>query len=138
MFNRWPKQITQAGLRPESRGLWSGVVRGRALLLTLRGNDVVLKSKILNTAHLVDELSSRSPVPITPWLSELASLELTAFVQAPQVSERWHVKVRGTELELACAAVRPEQLRFLLDLACDLAESVDDFGEALTRYNRRS
>lgn len=113
-------------------------MRGRAFQLLLHGNDIVLRGKILNPAHLVDELSSRSPLPVTPWLSELASLELTAFVQVPQVSERWHVKVRGTELELACAGARPEQLRFLLDLACDLGESVDHFGEELTRYNRRS
>lgn len=126
---RWRQSFATLGLRPTPQRDWHGVYRGRALTIELHGQAVRVSARTLNPALLLDELHSTVPLPQTPWLSPLSEMQLTAFVQAPGEPERWSVHIHHHQVELACASVQPRQLRFLLDLTCDLAEGVDQFGE---------
>lgn len=126
---RWRQELTSAGLVPKQSRAWEGVYRGRALELDFQGRSLRLSVRTRNRARLVDELRSSAPVPQVPWLTPLALVELVAFAQAPGEPERWQLKIQGEQLDLTCRTANPSQLRFLLDLVCDVAEGVDAFGE---------
>lgn len=144
----WEEAARQAGmaeiaLLPGRLGV-AGVCRGRAVKARLVGGDTLhVSACVLNPAHLLDCLSSvgiwsASALPEASWLSEVARAELAALAFAP-AAERirprrrprpdWQVRVRDRAVTLACAGVplRPERIRFLIGLTCDLAESVDGF-----------
>lgn len=126
---RWRQGFTDVGLVSTPERLWRGVYRGRALTLGFQGRALTLAARTRNPARLLDQLDSNAPLPKTPWLTTLAALELTAFVQPPGEPERWQLQVQGEQLQLTCRTARPTQLRFLLDLVCDVAEGIDEFGE---------
>ncbi len=122
---RWQRSLRRLGLGLQG----SGVYRGRAIQITRNGHAVIIAIRTRNTARLYDELSSERPLPGLPWISELAAVQLSTLTFARRVWERWHIQLSGQTLQISCATIHPERLRFLLDLACDLADGVDRFGE---------
>ena len=122
---RWQRSLRRLGLGLQG----SGIYRGRAIQVTRHGSSVVIAIRTRNSARLYDELSSEGPLPGLPWISELASMQLTTLAFARSVWDRWHIQLQGQTLKISCATIHPERLRFLLDLACDLADGVDRFGE---------
>jgi hypothetical protein len=122
---RWQRSLRTLGLGLQG----AGVYRGRAIQVTRQGHSVTIAIRTRNTARLYDELSSEGPVPGLPWISELAAMQLTTLAFARRVWNRWHIQLRDQTLQISCATASPDRLRFLLDLACDLAEGVDRFGE---------
>jgi hypothetical protein len=133
---RWSKSLKTLGLAHQGEGVY----RGRAIQVSRKGSAVTIAIRTRNSARLYDELSSEVPVPGLPWISELAAMQLNTLAFARRVWDRWHIQLQGQTLKISCATVRPERLRFLLDLACDLADGVDAFGEEQTpsRFRRRS
>jgi hypothetical protein len=122
---RWQRSLHTLGLGLQG----AGVYRGRAIQITRKGHSVTIAIRTRNTARLYDELSSEGPVPGLPWISEIAAMQLSTLTFARRVWNRWHIQLRDQTLQISCATVRPERLRFLIDLACDLADGVDRFGE---------
>ena len=123
--SRWGDSLRTLGLGLKG----AGVYRGRAIQVTRQGSLVTIAIRTRNSACLYDEFSSDRPVPALPWISELASMQLSTLSFARQVWDRWDIRLKDQTLEISCATLRPERLRFLLDLACDLADGVDRFGE---------
>lgn len=133
---RWERSLKVLGLGCKGAGIY----RGRAIQVTRKGSLVSISIRTRNEARLFDELSSDTPVPTLPWISELAAMQLSTLAFAQRVWDRWHIQLRDKTLQISCDTVRPERLRFLLDLACDLADGVDRFGEEQTptRFVRRA
>lgn len=114
-------------LTPTRHGL-SGTYRGRSVTAGEQRGVVRIDMRAANRARLLDEISSRSPVPDAPWLSASARRELASLTET--VCERkqsWLVHVQDRTVTLICGGVPPdsERLRSLLDLAGNLAEGVD-------------
>ncbi|WP_395143635.1 hypothetical protein [Armatimonas sp.] len=132
----WTRNLMVLGLGRQG----TGVYRGRAIQVTRQGSAVTIAIRIRNPARLYDELSSEGVVPGLPWISEIAAMQLNTLAFARRVWDRWHIQLKGETLQISCATVRPERLRFLLDLACDLADGVDRFGEErpVFRLRRRA
>ena len=133
----WQRSLKTLGLGLQG----AGVYRGRAIQITRKGQSVTISIRTRNAARLYDELSSEGPVPSLPWITELAAMQLNTLAFARRVWDRWHIQLKEQTLQISCATLHPERLRFLLDLACDLADGVDRFGEERQprlRFRRRA
>lgn len=134
-YSRWETNLKALGLGR----LGTGIYRGRAVEVLRHGTQVTISIRTRNPARLYDALSSESPVPQLPWISELAAMQLTTLAFASRVWDRWHIELSEKTLQVSCDTLRPERLRFLIDLACDLADGVDRFGEEQpARFLRRA
>lgn len=133
--SRWERNLKSLGLGLKG----AGVYRGRAIQVARQGTQVTITIRTRNEARLYDELSSDTPIPQLPWISELAAMQLTTLSFARKVWDRWHIHLSDKTLQISCGTLRPERLRFLLDLACDLADGVDRFGDGQpSRFIRRA
>jgi hypothetical protein len=117
----------RSSLIPTRRGL-SGTYRGRAITAAEQQGVVRVDVRAANPARLLDEISSRAPLPDTPWLGASARERLSSLTAT--VRERrqsWLVHVQDRTVTLICGGVPPnsERLHALLDLSCDLAEGID-------------
>lgn len=120
--------LNRSSLVPTRHGL-SGTYRGRAVTAAEQHGVVRIDVRATNPARLLDEISSRSPLPDAPWLCVSARERLPSLLSeaARERGQSWLVHVQDRTVTLVCGGVPPdsERLRSLLDLACDLAEGVD-------------
>jgi hypothetical protein len=117
----WRRGLRSLGLN--ERG--EGVVEGRGVRAFERRGELVIEVCVANRGRLLDVLEADDLLARAPWIPPLARARLGAL--AP-LHGCWRVEVEDRTLRLRgqCASVRrPELLGFLVDLACDLAESVD-------------
>lgn len=126
---------TADGLTPTHRGV-NGTYRGRAVIASEQQGVVRIDVRAVNRARLLDEISARSPLPDAPWLSPVARQRLETISAWPSSRLRsprsWMVHIQDRTVTLICGGVPPDPgpLNHLLDLACDLAEGVDNIASS--------
>ena len=138
----WRRAANLAGLSLEvtETGLaLGGVYRSRSVRVASRDGQVEILVRAVNRARLIDQIRADGPLPEAPWLTGLARSELSALkTHTHGLGAAWSVRIADRSLVLSAApslARRPEQVRFLLDLACDLADGVDSVGgQSVVRY----
>jgi predicted membrane chloride channel (bestrophin family) len=102
--------------------LLAGEYRGRNVTMMMAGEWLNVTVRAGNRERIFAEFGSVDRLQI-PWLSAACRRRLSA------VSAKWSVAVRGSNILLSCYAIEgPERLRCALDVACDVAEAVDQVG----------
>ncbi len=120
----WRTALGTLGL--DTRG--EGVVDGRGLSVTEAHGQLTITVFVANRTRLLDEVHADDFLAIAPWIPSLARTQLAAL--AP-LGGNWHATLEGRTLKLTgsrSSVRRPELFTYLVQLACDLAESVDTRG----------
>ena len=116
-----------------------GTYRGRAVEAEHQGSYTLrIAARTVNPARLLDELRAAggggASLPPAPWLNRNARAKLASLMAPGPHRHWWKIRVQDQTVTLTCLGTETDaaRLRFLLDLACDLAEGIDDIASLPT------
>jgi hypothetical protein len=107
---------------PAAGPLLSGTYRGRSVAMAIAGDQQLsVTTRLVNYRRLFAEFGAGDALAGAAWLTPACRRKLSLL------GSGWSVAVRNRSLLLSapCMDGNPEWQRHLLDLACDLADTVD-------------